>query len=113
MSNVRELRQSLLSSLTSSMDGDKKSLSIPKEVLKMMGLVGSAQEYRPGKFRVVIPSKGKRLDIYTNEHGKRFNCLADAQETLIYINGLIKNKKFFPSEWKGNHGFGIKPAIET
>lgn len=79
----------------------------------MMGLKGNVTEYRPGNFRVTIWYKGERLDIYRNEHGKSFRCLADAQETLIYINGLIKSKKFFPSEWKANHAFAIKQAIEV
>jgi integrase len=99
--------------LTKLPERDKNSPSIPKEVLQMMELIGCAVEYRQGSFRVTISYKGERLDIYRNEHGKRFNCLRDAQECLIYINGLIKAKKFYASEWRANQAFSINKAIEV
>lgn len=100
-------------SLTSDMSNDKKFLYIPKEVIRAMDLIGNALKYREGSFRVTLSYKGERLDIYKDERGKRFNCLRDAQETLIYINSLIKQKKFNPSEWKADQTFGTARAIEV
>jgi len=84
---------------------------IPEEAFE--GMAGSYHEYRPGHWRVRLYFKGRRLEIFRDEAGKPLRAEFYAQKLLLYINGLITQKKFIPDQWQKSSPFSMDSALDT
>lgn len=74
---------------------------------------GSIREYRPGRWKITLFYKGKRLDIYKYKDGTPLVHRRLAERLLEHINALIDNHEFDPSDWQKNPPFLFENAVET
>lgn len=74
---------------------------------------GTIDEYRPGRWRVRIYWKGKRIAIYHSRDGKILEGPKGAIGAQVEITQQVEHNKFNPTHWKKPREFLLKNAFEA
>jgi integrase len=73
---------------------------------------GTINEYRTGKWRVIIYWKGRRYYFYKYRGGTPLVHRKLAERLIEHINYLIDHHKFDPSAWQKDSPFRFEKAVE-
>jgi integrase len=73
---------------------------------------GTINEYRQGRWRLVIYWKGRRYDFYKYTDGTALVHRKLAERLREHINYLIDHHRFDPSAWQKDSPFRFEKAVE-